>query len=103
MSKQRPRKTIFPSAQEDARHAGLKAETDYLKSTSYRLAFQDPDFLLKDELRPVRLQLELLKPELALQEKGIETAVVVFGSARVLDPAAAAALVLAFGEMALPD
>ena len=91
MSKQRPRKTIFPSAQEDARHAGLKAETDYLKSTSYRLAFQDPDFLLKDELRPVRLQLELLKPELALQEKGIETAVVVFGSARVLDPEAAAA------------
>ncbi|MFO7707404.1 MAG: TIGR00730 family Rossman fold protein [Desulfobacterales bacterium] len=91
MSKQRPRKTIFPSALEDARHAGLKAEADYLRSTSYRLAFQDPDFLLKDELRPVRLQLELLKPELALQEKGIESAVVVFGSARFLDPESAAA------------
>jgi uncharacterized protein (TIGR00730 family) len=91
MSKQRPRKTIFPSAQEDARHASLKAEADYLKSTSYRLAFQDPDFLLKDELRPVRLQLELLKPELALQEKGVESAVVIFGSARFLDPPAAAA------------
>ncbi len=91
MAKQQPRKTIFPSAQEDARHAGLKAEADYLQSTSYRLAFQDPDFLLKDELRPVRLQLELLKPELALQENGIESAVVVFGSARILEPEAAAA------------
>jgi hypothetical protein len=90
MSRQRPRKTIFPSAQEDARHASLKAEADYLQSTSYRLAFQDPDFLLKDELRPVRLQLELLKPELALQEKGVESAVVVFGSARLLDPETAA-------------
>jgi uncharacterized protein (TIGR00730 family) len=91
MPKQRPRKTIFPSAQEDARHASLKAEADYLQSTSYRLAFQDPDFLLKDELRPVRLQLELLKPELALQEKGVESAVVVFGSARFLDPETASA------------
>ncbi len=91
MPKKSPRKCIFPSAAEDARHAGLKAEADYLLSTSYRLAFQDPDFLLKDELRPVRLQLELLKPELALQEKGVESAVVVFGSARFLDPPAAAA------------
>ncbi len=91
MPKKSPRKCIFPSAAEDARHAGLKAEADYLLSTSYRLAFQDPDFLLKDELRPVRLQLELLKPELALQEKGVESAVVVFGSARFLEPPAAAA------------
>ena len=89
MPKNSPRQGIFPSAAEDARHAGLKAEADYLRSTSYRLAFQDPDFLLKDELRPVRLQLELLKPELALQEKGVESAVVIFGSARFLDPQAA--------------
>ncbi len=88
-----PRKCIFPSAAEDARHAGLKAEADYLLSTSDRLAFQDPDFLLKDELRPVRLQLELLKPELALQERGVESAVVVFGSARFLDPETAASRV----------
>ncbi|MCU0540282.1 MAG: TIGR00730 family Rossman fold protein [Desulfobacterales bacterium] len=93
MPKKPPRRSIFPTAAEDARHAGLKAEADYLLSTSYRLAFQDPDFLLKDELRPVRLQLELLKPELALQEKGVESAVVVFGSARFLDPEAAAARV----------
>jgi uncharacterized protein (TIGR00730 family) len=41
---------------------------------------------LRDELRPVRLQLEVLKPELILQEQHIESTVVVFGSARLLDP-----------------
>jgi uncharacterized protein (TIGR00730 family) len=50
------------------------------------MAFQDPDFLLRDELRPVRLQLEVLKPELILQEQHIESTVVVFGSARIPDP-----------------
>jgi hypothetical protein len=50
------------------------------------LAFQDPDLLLRDELRPVRLQLEVLKPELLLQEQHIESTVVVFGSARIPDP-----------------
>jgi uncharacterized protein (TIGR00730 family) len=80
------RRCIFPSAHEDARQVLQKAETP-----SYRLAFQDLDFLLRDELRPVRLQLELLKPELALQEKGIESTVVVFGSARIPDPETAAA------------
>jgi uncharacterized protein (TIGR00730 family) len=49
------------------------------------LAFTDDDFLLRDELRPVRLQLELLKPEMQLNEQGIESTVVVFGSARTLD------------------
>jgi uncharacterized protein (TIGR00730 family) len=50
------------------------------------MAFQDLDFLLRDELRPVRLQLEVLKPELILQEQHIESTVVVFGSARLPDP-----------------
>jgi uncharacterized protein (TIGR00730 family) len=53
------------------------------------MAFQDPDFLLRDELRPVRLQLEVLKPELILQEQHIESTVVVFGSARIPDPESA--------------
>ena len=67
------RRRIFPSAHEDARQALLKAEAPHGQASSYRLAFQDLDFLLRDELRPVRLQLELLKPELALQEKEIES------------------------------
>ena len=61
------------------------------RSSSYRLAYQDEEFLLRDELRPVRLQLELLKPELILQENHIESTVVIFGSARIPDPESAEA------------
>ena len=49
---------------------------------SHRLAFEDVEFLHRDELRPIRLQLELLKPELLQQEQGIVSTIVVFGSAR---------------------
>ncbi len=58
-------------------------------SSSYKRADQDLDFLARDELRPVRLQLELLKPELIQQEEGIRSTIVVFGSSRFLDPVAA--------------
>ena len=51
--------------------------------SSYRLAFDDSDFLLRDELRPVRMQLELLKPELVQRDLGIESTIVIFGSARI--------------------
>ncbi|MBI5245066.1 MAG: TIGR00730 family Rossman fold protein [Elusimicrobia bacterium] len=57
-----------------------------IESPTYRRAYQDLDFLAREELRPVRLQLELLKPELALVENGIESTIVVFGSARILAP-----------------
>jgi uncharacterized protein (TIGR00730 family) len=86
MTVQLPRTRIFRSAHEDARIAGKPVDAAHCQSPSYRLAFQDPDFLLKDELRPVRLQLELLKPELILQEHQIESTVVVFGSARIPEP-----------------
>ena len=49
------------------------------------------EFLLREELRPVRLQLELLKPELELLARGIESTIVTFGSARIVEPAAARA------------
>jgi uncharacterized protein (TIGR00730 family) len=49
---------------------------------SYLRAYEDLSFLNRDDLRPVRLQLELLKPELILQEQGITSTVVVFGSTR---------------------
>ncbi len=54
-------------------------------SKAYRKAYTDPEFLSRDELRPVRLQLELLKPEMTLAEKGVTSTVVVFGSARIWD------------------
>jgi uncharacterized protein (TIGR00730 family) len=76
----------FPSAVQDAEAAKLCPATPQTQSDSYRLAYADLEFMLRDELRPVRLQLELLKPELVQQEHGIEATVVVFGSARVPDP-----------------
>ncbi|MEM7313707.1 MAG: 3-isopropylmalate dehydrogenase, partial [Planctomycetota bacterium] len=53
-------------------------------SPSYRVAFRDPDFLGREDLRPVRMQLELLKPEKAFREHGIENLVVVFGGTQVI-------------------
>jgi uncharacterized protein (TIGR00730 family) len=84
-----PRARVLRSAHDDAQIAGRPVEAAHCQSPSYRLAFQDPEFLLRDELRPVRLQLELLKPELILQEHQIESAIVVFGSARIPEPQAA--------------
>ncbi len=79
----------FPSALEDAKAAELCVPSPQTLSPSYRLAYADQDFLLRDDLRPVRLQLELLKPELILRDHGIEHTIVIFGGARVVEPAAA--------------
>ncbi len=82
---------VFPSANDDAKSAQLHPiDSEQCMSPSYRLAFQDQDFLLREELRPIRLQLELLKPELVLQEQQIESTVVIYGSARLTDPDEAA-------------
>ncbi|MDJ0985652.1 MAG: TIGR00730 family Rossman fold protein [Desulfobacterales bacterium] len=82
---------FFISALDAAKSALLHVESPQSLSSSYKLAYQDDDFILRDELRPVRLQLELLKPELILQENHIESTVVIFGSARTLDPETAEA------------
>ncbi|MFZ2988824.1 LOG family protein [Ideonella sp.] len=72
----------FPSAEEEA--GALQPPSLYGgPESAYRLAFTDTDFLLRPELRPVRMQLELLKPELVQQEQGIESTIVIFGSARI--------------------
>lgn len=55
-------------------------------SPSYRLAYEDLDFLRSDDLRPLRLQLELSKPEHYLRQHNIHSTIVVFGSARLLPP-----------------
>jgi len=83
------RKSHFPSAHEDAQSAGLHGDSPQCTSPSYKLAFQDNEFLLREELRPVRLQLELMKPEILLQENNIKSTIVVFGSARLKEPAEA--------------
>ena len=75
----------FPSAQEEA--AAVTPPSLYGgPESAYRLAFTDTEFLLREELRPVRMQLELLKPEMVQREHGIESTVVIFGSARILPP-----------------
>ena len=82
----------FPSAQEDAE--GATPPSRYTgPESSYRLAFTDTDFLLREEMRPVRMQLELLKPELVQNEQGIESTIVIFGSARIVPPDVAQRLV----------
>ncbi len=81
----------FPSAEEDAAAQTAPSRYDGPES-AYRLAFTDVDFLLREELRPVRMQLELLKPEMVQQEHGIESTIVIFGSARIGSPEAAASL-----------
>ena len=80
----------FPTAQEDASTATPPSRYGGPES-AYRLAFTDNDFLLREELRPVRMQLELLKPEMVQKEAGVESTIVIFGSARILSPEAAAA------------
>ena len=63
-----PPKRIFPTSKVDARAAEHIPSTPQTESAAYRLAFQDSEFLLREDLRPVRFQLELLKPELLLDE-----------------------------------
>lgn len=70
------REKFFSSAREDV------ARADPSRNGSYRLAFTDTDFLLREELRPIRLQLELLKPDLIQQEHNVHSTVVIYGSAR---------------------
>jgi len=62
-----------------------------LESDAYRLAFADPEFLLRRETRGIRFQLEMLKPDLDQTEQGVESTIVVFGSARFPSPEAAQA------------
>ena len=79
----------FPTAQEDAQT--LEAPSRYTgPESAYRLAFTDNQFLLREELRPVRMQLELLKPEMVQLEHDIKSTIVIFGSARIAPPDVAA-------------
>ncbi|MDB4052837.1 TIGR00730 family Rossman fold protein [Octadecabacter sp.] len=77
----------FRRSAQDREEASHVPDTPQTRSPAYALAFADPDFMCRDELRPVRLQLELLKPELMLDEQGIESTVVMFGGARIPEPA----------------
>lgn len=78
MKDPKPTSCIFPSAADDA----VAAERTPPHSNSYRLAYSDPEFLHRDDLRAVRLQLEWLKPDLIQEELDINSTAVIFGGAR---------------------
>ena len=80
------RSHAFRDSIEDVKATRRIPDTPQTRAPAYRLAFADPDFLMREELRPVRLQLELLKPQMVLDERGIRTTVVLFGGARIPAP-----------------
>ncbi|WP_257539670.1 LOG family protein [Sphingobium sp. CFD-1] len=86
MTKKEIAERKFRPAKQEADDARKAIETPQTTSAAYRLAFQDNEFLLREDLRPVRFQLELLKPELLMTEAQIESTFVFYGSARIPEP-----------------
>ena len=60
-------------------------ERKILSSPSYRVAYKDVDFLNRSELRPIRLLIEALKPEMTQEEHNIRSTIVVFGGTQILE------------------
>ena len=78
--------TPLPHSDEDQTTAQAFLVFEQTRSPAYRLAWDDPEFMTQRDLRPVRLQLELLKPEMILAERGIRSTVILFGGARIPEP-----------------
>lgn len=77
----------FRDSHQDSEAASHIPDTPQTRAPSYALAFADEAFMYREELRPVRLQLELLKPELLMNEADINSTIVLFGGARIPEPA----------------
>ncbi|MEL6477140.1 MAG: LOG family protein [Pseudomonadota bacterium] len=80
------RHSILRSVAEDLERVDGVPDTPQTLSPAYRLAFDDSEFLRSDDLRPVRLQLELQKFEMILNAMEIDTTIVMFGGSRILSP-----------------
>ena len=80
----------FRDSQQDAAAIRQVPDTPQTRAPAYRLAFTDNEFLLREELRPVRLQLELLKPQMIMDALGVRSTIVMFGGARIPAPEARA-------------
>ena len=89
------RRRFYKAEQEAGFVESHGAHTAQTQSNSYSLAFRDTEFLLREELRPVRFQLELLKTEMLLDEAGIGSTLVCYGSARIPSPEHVAATLAA--------
>jgi uncharacterized protein (TIGR00730 family) len=77
----------FRRSSQDREAVAHVPDTPQTRSAAYALAFNDNDFMCREELRPVRLQLELLKPEMLMDEQKITSTIVLFGGARIPEPA----------------
>jgi len=86
MTKKEIEERKFRPARQEADDARKAIETPQTSSAAYKLAFQDNELLLREDLRPVRFQLELLKPQLLMDEARIESTFVFYGSARIPEP-----------------
>ncbi|MFG6429132.1 TIGR00730 family Rossman fold protein [Roseateles sp. LYH14W] len=84
----------FPTAKEECCDLPPHPEYDG-PGMAYNLAFKDENFLLREDMRHVRMQLELMKPEVMLNEQGVKSTIVIFGSARILSADAAQSLLAA--------
>ncbi|MFO1255442.1 MAG: TIGR00730 family Rossman fold protein [Sphingomonadaceae bacterium] len=80
------RRRFYKAEQEAGFVESHVTSTPQTRDQAYRLAFRDTDFLLREELRPVRFQLELLKCEMLLDEARIGSTLVCYGSARIPSP-----------------
>ncbi|MBN9035592.1 MAG: LOG family protein [Rhizobiales bacterium] len=78
--------TPLPHSDEDLQRARSVPDTPQTRAPTYRLAYSDEEFMTRRELRPVRLQLELMKADMALTERGIRSTVILFGGARIPEP-----------------
>src|SRR5690606_5020327 len=86
MTEHEERSNPFRDSHQDVQVTRTTPDTPQTRAPAYRLAFTDTEFLLREELRPVRLQLELLKPQMIMDARGIRSTVVMFGGARIPAP-----------------
>ena len=80
------RHSVFPTVEEDLRHIDKTPLTPQTLSPAYKLAFVDEDYMRSEELRAVRVMLELEKPDAILDAEGVESTVIMFGGARIPRP-----------------
>jgi len=89
-SRRRAAHTPLRTSKQDIAAVKRAPQTPQTASAAYRLAYTDEEFITSDDTRGVRFQLEYLKPELRLTERGINSTVVLFGGARIPEPGKAA-------------
>jgi uncharacterized protein (TIGR00730 family) len=85
-SRRRGAHTPLRTSKQDIAALRHAPQTPQTASAAYRLAYDDQEFITADENRGIRFQLEYLKPEMRLRERGINSTVVLFGGARIPEP-----------------